>query len=75
MTTALKLLQIGNSVGLILPKEMLAKLDLGKGDTVHATYSPTGVHLSPYDPSIDEELEVGREFMKAYRDTFRALAK
>ena len=75
MSTALKLTQIGNSVGLILPKEILAKLDLGKGDTVHVTFSPMGVHLSPYDPGLDEELAVGRDFMKAYRDTFRALAK
>lgn len=75
MTTSLKLTQIGNSVGLILPKELLVRLDVDKGDTLHATFSPTGLHLSPYDPAIAEELEVGREFMKAYRDTFRALAK
>lgn len=73
--TALKLTQIGNSVGVILPKEILARLHVEKGDTLHVSESPTGIHLSPFDPSIDEELEVGREFMKAYRDTFRALAK
>jgi putative addiction module antidote len=72
---ALKLTQIGNSVGVILPKEVLAKLKVEKGDTVYVTESPNGVTLTPYDPSIEDQLEQGREFMRQYRDTFRALAK
>ncbi len=73
--TALKLTQIGNSVGLILPKELLARLKLEKGDTVFVTEAANGVNLSPYDPSLDEELALGREFMHDYRDTFHQLAK
>ena len=72
---ALKLTQIGNSVGVILPKELLAKLKLEKGDTVFVTEAANGVNLSPYDPSLDDELALGREFMREYRDTFHQLAK
>jgi putative addiction module antidote len=72
---ALKLTQIGNSVGVILPKEVLARLKLVKGDTLFVTDTPDGVALTPYDPSFEAQLEVGREFMREYKDTFRALAK
>ena len=72
---ALKLTQIGNSVGVILPKEVLVRLKLEKGDTVYVTETPDGVALTALDPSFEQQLEVGREFMREYRDTFRALAK
>jgi putative addiction module antidote len=72
---ALKLTQIGNSVGLILPKEVLARLKLEKGDTIYLTDAPGGVTLTPHDPTFEEQLELGREFMREYRDTFHALAK
>jgi putative addiction module antidote len=71
----LKLTQIGNSVGVILPKEVLARLKLVKGDSVFLTETPGGVALTPYDPSFDEQLALGREFMREYKDTFRTLAK
>ncbi|MBL8318597.1 MAG: AbrB/MazE/SpoVT family DNA-binding domain-containing protein [Burkholderiaceae bacterium] len=73
--TALKLTQIGNSVGLVLPKEVLARLKLGKGDTVYVTDAVNGVTLTPYDPTLGEQLERGREFMQEFRDTFHQLAK
>jgi len=73
--TALKLTQIGNSVGVILPKEILARLKLQKGDTVFVTDAANGVMLTPYDPGLAEQLEAGREFMREYRDTFHQLAK
>lgn len=73
--TALKLTQIGNSVGVILPKEVLARLKLEKGDTVFVTDAANGVLLTPYDPALDQQLEIGREFMREYRDTFHQLAK
>ena len=71
----LKLTQIGNSVGVILPKEVLARLKLVKGDSLYLTDTPGGVALTPYDPTFEEQLERGREFMHEYKDTFRALAK
>ena len=73
--SALKLTQIGNSVGVILPKEVLARLKVAKGDALYLTETPGGVTLTPYDPAFEEQLELGREFMREYRDTFRALAK
>jgi putative addiction module antidote len=73
--TVLKLTQIGNSVGVILPKEVLARLKVEKGDSLHMSEAPGGIALTPYDPDFDAQLEAGREFMRDYRDTFRALAK
>ncbi len=72
----LKLTQIGNSVGVILPKEVLAKLKVEKGDTVFLTESPGGqLLLGAYSPEVEEQVRQGVEFMKEYRDTFRALPK
>ena len=71
----LKLTQIGNSVGVVLPKELLARLHVEKGDTVYATESPEGFTLTPYDPEVAKQVEAGREFMREYRDTFHELAK
>ena len=55
--------------------EVLARLKLEKGDTVFLTDAPGGVTITPNDPSFEEQLELGREFMRDYRDTFNALAK
>ena len=73
--SALKLTQIGNSVGVILPKDVLARMKVKKGDSVFLTETPAGVTLTPYDPDFDKQLTAGREFMRRYRNTFRALAK
>lgn len=75
MTTTLKLTQIGNSVGVILPKEILTRLKLEKGDSLFLTDSADGFVLTPYDPSLEEQLALGRELMREYRDTFHQLAK
>ncbi|HTH79286.1 MAG TPA: AbrB/MazE/SpoVT family DNA-binding domain-containing protein [Ramlibacter sp.] len=71
----LKLTQIGNSIGVILPKEALAKLRLEKGQTVFLTETPEGYALTPYDPALEEQVQAGREFMREFRDTFHQLAK
>jgi putative addiction module antidote len=70
-----KLTQIGNSVGLILPKEALAVLQVEKGDTLTFTSAPDGFRVTPYDVEVEKQLEAGRDFMREYRDTLRALAK
>ena len=72
---ALKLTQIGNSVGLILPKEVLVRLKLGKGDTVYLTENPDGVTLTPNDPTFEEQINVARTIMKKRRNVLRELAK
>lgn len=71
----LKLTQIGNSVGVILPKEALGRLRLEKGQTVFLTETPQGYTLTPYDPTLEEQIQLGREFMREFRDTFHQLAK
>jgi putative addiction module antidote len=75
MTISLKITQIGNSLGVILPKALLAGLKVAKGDVLICSETPNGFQISPYDPEVARQLEVGREFMKEYRDTLRALAK
>lgn len=72
---SLKLRSIGNSVGVVLPKELLAKLNLSEGDTVQAVETPDGLLLTPVSPDVEEQLRLGRELMKRYRETFAALAK
>jgi putative addiction module antidote len=75
MSIHLKVTQIGNSLGVILPKEALAALKVEKGDTLILSETPGGFRVTPYDPDVARQLEAGREFMKEYRDTLRALAK
>ena len=72
---ALKVTQIGNSVGVVFPKEMLAHMKIGKGDTVFLTEVSGGYRLTPYDPDLAEQLDAGRELMREFRDTFHELAK
>ncbi len=71
----LKLTQIGNSIGVILPREVIARLKVEKGDSLFISETPGGYALTPYDPAIDEQLQAGRDFMREYRDTFHQLAK
>jgi bifunctional DNA-binding transcriptional regulator/antitoxin component of YhaV-PrlF toxin-antitoxin module len=64
-----------DSVGVILPKEALARLRLEKGQSVFLTETPDGYALTPYDPALEEQIQAGREFMREFRDTFHQLAK
>ena len=73
--SALKLTQIGNSVGVILPKELLAKLGVGKGDTVFAIDQPDGIKLTVSDPEFEAQMAVARKLMKRWRNVLRELAK
>ena len=73
--TALKLTQIGNSVGVILPKEILRRLKLEKGDTVFVTDVANGITLSPYDAEFEEQMTAARDVMKRRRQVLRELAK
>ena len=71
----LKLTQIGNSVGVILPRELLAKLGLAKGSTVYAIDQPDGVRLTTADPDFKAQMEVARRVMRERRAGLRELAK
>jgi putative addiction module antidote len=71
----LKLTQIGNSVGLILPKEVLARLKLEKGESVYVIDTPEGVRITPHDPAFETQMEAARRIMKKRRSVLRELAK
>ena len=73
--TALKLTQIGNSVGVILPKELLTQLGLQKGDTLYAVETPDGLRLTASDPEFEAQMELARKIMKERRAVLRELAK
>lgn len=73
--TTLKLAAIGTSTGLIIPKAILNRLRVEKGDQLYAVETPNGLLLTPYDPGIKEQLEVGSKLMEKHRDVFKALAE
>jgi putative addiction module antidote len=72
---SVKLTAIGNSLGVILPKEALARLKVGKGDTLYITETPDGYRLTPYDPAFEQQMKVARGVMKKRRAALRELAK
>ena len=75
MAATLKLTAIGTSTGVVIPKEMLNRMKVERGDALHVIETPEGYLLTPYDPKVAEQIEAGREFMKDNRDVFKVLAK
>lgn len=75
MATTTKVIAIGNSAGIILPKEMLARLKIEKGDTLYLTEGPYSVNLTPYDERFMRKLQSTQKIMRRYRDTLRKLAE
>ena len=72
---ALKLTKVGNSTGLVLPKEVLAKLHAEQGDTVYFTDAPDGMRITPYDPDFERQMALARRVAKKRRNALRQLAK
>jgi putative addiction module antidote len=72
---ALKTRKIGNSLGVILPKEVLDRFHIAEGDTVFATITPEGVHLTPYDPDFESAMKAFARTRRKYRNALRDLAK
>ena len=73
--TKLKLTAVGTSTGVIIPKEMLARLNVGKGDVLYAVETPDGDYrLTPYDPGFAEKMDKADEIMRRYRNTLHVLA-
>jgi putative addiction module antidote len=73
--TTLKITTIGNSVGVILPKEVLALLNADKGDTLYVTRTPDGIALRAYDEEFVRHMEVAEKIMREDRDVLRRLAE
>lgn len=72
----LKIRKIGNSLGVVLPKEALQRLGVAEGDRIYLTDAPDGsVRITQYDPEFERQMEAAQRGMAAYRNTLRALSK
>ena len=70
-----KVTTVGSSAGIILPKEIMAKLHIEKGDTITFIETPNGIEITAYDPSFDEEMTNARKVMGDYRNALKKLAE
>lgn len=70
-----KVTQIGNSMGIVLPKEALTKLKASKGDVLYLVDGPEGLTLTPYRADFAEQMEAAERFMKHYKNALHQLAK
>lgn len=73
--STLRITAIGNSAGVVLPKEALARLGVAKGDVLYLTETPDGFRLTPYDPEFAAQMDAARKVMKRRRAALRELAK
>ena len=71
----LKITTIGNSAGVILPRELLTRLRLEKGDELFALETPDGIRLTTYDPTLAKQMEVAEEVMRKRRALLHKLAQ
>jgi putative addiction module antidote len=71
----LKITTVGNSAGVILPKELLARLRLEKGDELYAFETPDGIRLTTYDPELARQMEVADQIMREDRQVLHKLAQ
>ena len=75
MIKPLKIRKIGTSLGVVLPKEVLAELGVAEGDVVYPVRTPTGLRLTRYDPDFEQALEASRGFMRKYPNAMKKLAE
>ena len=73
--TKLKIISIGNSAGLLLPKELLTKLRVDKGDVLHVVETENGIELTPYNPEYDAQMAIAEDIMIENEALLRKLAK
>ena len=75
MNASLKITKIGNSAGVVLPKELLAKLRAGVGDTLYVSETPEGIRITAANPDFAGKMAVAERIMREDRDILRVLAK
>jgi len=75
MVTTVKITSIGNSAGIILPKELMEKMRVSKGDTLTVTETPDGLSLSPYNEKVARQMEIAEQVMRNNRNMLRKLAQ
>ena len=71
----LKLTTVGSSTGVVLPKELLERLRVSKGDVLHVIETPNGIELTPYDPEFAAQMSVAEQVMREDRNVLRKLAE
>ena len=74
MINTLKLTNVGNSVGVILPKELLSKLRVDKGDTLYVVETPEGIELNEYRPDFVAQMDTAEKLIRDNRDVLKKLA-
>ena len=72
---SLKVTRIGNSLGVMLPREIAERMKIEKGDELNAVETAHGVELTPFDPAFDRKMKAARKISKRYRNALRELAK
>ena len=75
MAMTVKLTTVGNSTGIILPRELLEKLRVQKGDTLHVLETPNGIELTSFDPQMAQQMDVAEAVMRKRRNLLRKLAE
>lgn len=75
MARSLRLTRVGNSTGVVLPRELLDRLHVDRGDLLYLVETPAGVELTPYDPEVAAQMEIAEEVMREDRDVLRKLAE
>lgn len=75
MVTTLKLTTVGSSTGVVLPKELLEKLRVSKGDLLHVIETSNGIELTPYNPEFDKQLAIAEQVMRSDRNVLKKLAE
>ncbi len=73
--TTIKIRSVGNSLGVVLPKEMIARLRVAKGDSLFVQETVDGIRLTPYDPEFQQQMEIAALVIREDRDALRALSK
>lgn len=71
----IKVRDIGNSLGVVLPKELIARLRVSKGDKLYVQETVDGIRLTAYDPEFQQQMEIAESVMREDRDALRALSK
>jgi putative addiction module antidote len=75
MAKTAKVLTVGNSLGVVLTKDVLSRLKVDRGDTLYIHETPNGIELTPYDHEFSEEMDAARKIMGKHRDVLRRLAE
>ena len=70
-----KVTQIGNSLGVVLPKDLVERLGIIRGQHLSVVETANGIELSPFDAEFEEQMRLAEEIMDKYRDTLRELAR